>query len=56
MSDYFPNFVKGVMTGNLDPYSPLCWHTGRTADIFPEPFMSYLLAAQCHAGDDLTLV
>lgn len=45
MSDYFPNFVKGVMT-LLDQYSFLCWHTARTADIFPDPFMAHLPAVQ----------
>lgn len=55
MSDCFLNFVKSKMTNNFDPYSPLCWHKGKT-DIFPEYFMVDLLAARSHAEDDLTLV
>lgn len=54
MSDYFLNFVKGVMTDKLDQYSSLCWHTARTAGIFSEPFMAHLLAVQSHVEDDLT--
>lgn len=54
MSDYFPNFVKGVMTDKLDQCSSLCRHIARTADIFPDPFMAHLLAVQSHDKDVLT--
>lgn len=53
MSDYFPYFVKGVMTV-LDQYPSLCWHTAGTADIFPDPSMAHLPAVQSRVEDELT--
>lgn len=54
MLDYFPNFVKGVMTDKLDQCSSLCWLISRTANIFPNPFMAHLLAVKSDIEDELT--